>query len=82
MSENSTTGTEQALLDPQAANEAEPRVSYPKAVVEELSKTVWPTRSELFRNTAITLVFTVVATAGLAGADYGISELVGVVFGG
>jgi preprotein translocase SecE subunit len=82
MSENATARPEPVLLEPDAANETEPKASYPKAVAEELSKTVWPTRAELFRNTAITLVFTVIATAGLAGADYGIGELVRMVFSG
>jgi len=52
-----------------------------RQVVAELKKVTTPTRKELFRFTAIVLVFVVIMMALVTGLDFGFGWLVAFVFG-
>ena len=51
-------------------------------ILDELSKVVRPTRSELINYTAVVLVFVVFIMAITAGLDWGLTRLMLWVFGG
>ena len=53
-----------------------------RQVVAELKKVVRPTRAELLRYTAVTLVFVLVVMAFVTVVDLGVGTLVAWVFGG
>ena len=53
-----------------------------RQVVAELKKVVRPTRAELLRYTAVTLVFVMVVMAFVTVIDLGVGTLVAWVFGG
>ncbi|KUI39184.1 preprotein translocase subunit SecE [Mycobacterium sp. GA-2829] len=56
-------------------------VNYIKQVIAELRKVIWPNRKQMVSYTSVVLVFLVFMVALIAGADYGLARLVGLVFG-
>ncbi|MGE2715268.1 preprotein translocase subunit SecE [Mycolicibacterium litorale] len=56
-------------------------VNYIKQVVAELRKVIWPNRKQMVSYTTVVLVFLAFMVALIAGFDYGLARLVGLVFG-
>uniref|UniRef100_A0A5Q5BFR7 Protein translocase subunit SecE n=2 Tax=unclassified Mycobacterium TaxID=2642494 RepID=A0A5Q5BFR7_MYCSS len=56
-------------------------VNYIKQVVAELRKVIWPNRKQMVSYTSVVLVFLAFMVALIAGFDYGMARLVGLVFG-
>ncbi|WP_197375534.1 preprotein translocase subunit SecE [Mycolicibacterium baixiangningiae] len=56
-------------------------VNYIKQVIAELRKVIWPNRKQMVSYTSVVLVFLAFMVALIAGADYGLARLVGLVFG-
>lgn len=56
-------------------------VNYIKQVVAELRKVIWPNRKQMVSYTSVVMVFLVFMVALIAGADYGLARLIGLVFG-
>ena len=53
---------------------------FPREVIAELSKVIWPTRKELVTYTIVVIVFVSVLTALATGLDIGFSKVVTWVF--
>ena len=56
-------------------------VNFIKQVVAELRKVIWPNRKQMVSYTSVVLVFLAFMVALIAGFDYGMARLVGLVFG-
>jgi preprotein translocase subunit SecE len=56
-------------------------VNFIKQVVAELRKVIWPNRKQMVSYTTVVLVFLAFMVALIAGFDYGMARLVGLVFG-
>lgn len=56
-------------------------LKYLRDLKSEIKKVVWPTRKQLFNNTAVVLAVMVVTALFLAGVDYGVSFLVKILLG-
>ncbi|BBY17638.1 preprotein translocase subunit SecE [Mycolicibacterium litorale] len=56
-------------------------VNYIKQVVAELRKVIWPNRKQMVSYTTVVLVFLAFMVTLIAGFDYGLARLVGLVFG-
>ncbi|MDY6870507.1 MAG: preprotein translocase subunit SecE [Actinomycetota bacterium] len=56
-------------------------VTFIKQVVAELRKVIWPNRKQMVSYTSVVLVFLAFMVALIAGFDYGMARLVGLVFG-
>jgi preprotein translocase subunit SecE len=54
---------------------------YLEDVTKEMRKVSWPTQAELIRNTAITLVATVIISLFIFGADRVISTTLEIIYG-
>jgi len=52
-----------------------------RQVVGELRKVIWPTRTELLRYTAVSLVFVLIMVAIVSVLDWGLQKGVFAVFG-
>ncbi|OSC42493.1 preprotein translocase subunit SecE [Mycobacterium decipiens] len=55
--------------------------NYLKQVVTEMRKVIWPNRKQMITYTSVVLAFLAFMVALVAGADFGLTELVMLVFG-
>lgn len=55
--------------------------NYLQQVVAELRKVIWPNRKQMVTYTGVVLAFLVFMVALIAGTDYGLAKLVGLIFG-
>lgn len=56
-------------------------VNFVKQVIAELRKVIWPNRKQMVSYTTVVLVFLAFMVTLIAGFDYGLARLVGLVFG-
>jgi len=56
-------------------------IRFVREVVAELRKVIYPTRKELVTYAVVVIVFLVLMTSFVAGADYGLARLILLVFG-